>query len=295
MRQALGRGLERLLPQKKESKNIPVETETQPLADSGKIPISAVKPNRYQPRKNFSAESLAELADSIKKHGLAQPIMVSPPDKDGRYELIMGERRLRAAQLAGLSHISAQVKSVTDKDRAVLSLIENVQRDDLNAAEAARAYSELIKDHGFSQTELAQQLSKSKSAVSNTLRLLELSEEILAAVETCKLTEGHARALLSVSHPGERIKLYRHILAGGVSVRETEALARALESGKKARDKKSNSAGTLAPDIRAIEQDMTRSLGMKVSVRTKKDGKTGSLTIHFYSLTDFDKLLSKLK
>lgn len=301
MRQALGRGLERLLPPKggkkpaPESEPRPEQALPEPSEGSNKIAIADIKPNRHQPRKHFSHESLAEMAESIKKHGLGQPITLSPRDKDGKYELIMGERRMRAAQLAGLTHIEAHIKEVTDRERAILSLIENVQRDDLNAAEAARAYDALIKSQGMTQTELAHELCKSKAAVSNTLRLLELPEEILAAVESEKISEGHARTLLSVSHPGERIKLFRHILEGGVSVREAEALARALESGRRSREKKAGTGSTLAPDIRAVEQNLTRSLGMKVSIRTKKDGKTGSLTIHFYSLTDFDKLMGKLK
>ncbi|HAH06042.1 MAG TPA: hypothetical protein DCM05_05845 [Elusimicrobia bacterium] len=301
MRQALGRGLERLLPPKGGARKQAPGTEPQSqdavaaASESNKLPISDIKPNRYQPRKHFSHESLAEMAESIKRYGLRQPITVSPKDRDGKYELVMGERRMRAAQLAGLTHIEVQIKEVTDTERAFLSLIENIQRDDLNAAEAARAYSELVRSHGFTQTELAQQLCKSKAAVSNTLRLLELPEEILAAVESAKISEGHARALLSVSHPGERIKLFRHILEGGVSVREAEALARALESGRKSREKKSGVGSTLATDIREVEQQLTRTLGMKVAIRTKKDGKTGSLTIHFYSLTDFDKLMGKLK
>ncbi|MBI5242855.1 MAG: ParB/RepB/Spo0J family partition protein [Elusimicrobia bacterium] len=290
MRHALGRGLDRLLPQKAEK-----QKASDDGAGSVRIPISSIRPNRFQPRKSFQTEGLTELAQSIKQHGLTQPVLLSPLTPDGKYELVVGERRLRAAQLAGLTHIEAQVRSVSEKERLVLALEENIQREDLNALEEARAYQELINKHGCSQTELSQILCKSRAAVSNTLRLLELSEEIQRAIESGKLSEGHARALLTVSHPGERAKLFRRVLEGGLSVRDTEAMARLVESGKKRTDRNGSSSGAQRADIRAVEQQLTQSLGMKVVIRARRDGKRGTLSIHFYSLSDFDKLLGKLK
>jgi len=290
MRQALGRGLDRLLPQK-------TEHPVLPAAESGslRVEISAVKPNHFQPRKQFKTESLTELAQSIKQHGLTQPILVSPPGTDGTYELIVGERRLRAAQLAGLTQIEAQIRSVTEKERLVLALEENIQREDLNALDEARGYADLINKHGYSQTQISEILCKSKAAVSNTLRLLELSVEIQDAIGSGKISEGHARALLTVSDPGERSKLFSRILEEKLSVRDVEAAARLIESGANRHRRNGTSQETPPADIREIERQLTHSLGMKVVVRTRRDGKTGTVMIRFYSLSDFDKLLSKLK
>ena len=290
MRQALGRGLDRLLPQKADN------TVAQPI-ESGttRVSISDIKPNRFQPRKRFNTEGLSELAQSKKQHGLTQPILISPQDSDGRYELIVGERRLRAAQLAGLTQIDAQVKSVTEKERLVLALEENIQREDLNALDEARGYADLVNKHGYSQTEISEILCKSRAAISNTLRLLELSSEIQDAIGCGTISEGHARALLTVTDLSERNKLFSRILEEKLSVRDVETAARLIENGSNRRPRNGAPQGSSQADIKAIERQLSQSLGMKVVIRTRSDGKNGSVTIRFYSLSDFDKLLSKLK
>jgi ParB family chromosome partitioning protein len=217
--------------------------------------------------------------------------LLSPPDSDGTYELIVGERRLRAAQLAGLTQIEAQVKSVTEKERLVLALEENIQREDLNALDEARGYADLINKHGYSQTDISEILCKSRAAVSNTLRLLELSAEIQDSVASGRISEGHARALLTLVDPAERSKLFSRILEEKLSVRDVEAAARLIQSGS-SRRRSGTSQDAVPADIREIERQLSQSLGMKVIIRTRRDG---TVMIRFYSLSDFDKVLTKLK
>ncbi len=295
MRQALGRGLEALLPKR------PAENRAGSSEEGGiskKIPIKSIRPNRLQPRKNFDPESLSGLAQTIKEHGLAQPILVSS-EGEGKYELIAGERRLRATELAGFSSIDAVVmdRTLDDKQRLTLALIENIQRDDLNSIEEAHSYKALIDKHGISQTQLSQFLGKSRSAISNTLRLLDLSDDVQKALQFGQITEGHARALLGVANPIERDKLFKKAMEGGLSVREVENLARVIEAGNtlQAATGLERRKKTKAADIRAVEQQLTQSLGMKVEIRSKSDGKRGAIIVHFYNLSDFDKLLGKLK
>ncbi|MFA6029976.1 MAG: ParB/RepB/Spo0J family partition protein [Elusimicrobiota bacterium] len=300
MRQALGKGLEALLPRKggTPTAHAPAHAKDAPTAEStSKVPIGDVRPNRHQPRHSFDQTKLAEMAQTIKEHGLAQPILVTPLP-DGKYELVAGERRLRAAKLAGLKEIDVVVrKQMGEKDRLALALIENVQRDDLNAVDVARAYRNLIQDHGLTQTDLAHQMGKSKSAVSNTLRLLDLSEDILKALETDQITEGHARALLGVSDRVKRTRLFHSILERNLSVREVETLARVMETGQVEAQHAPNKRTpmTKPAEVREIERKLAHSLGMKVDLRTKKDGKSGAVVIHFYNLNDFEKLMGKLK
>ncbi|MFA6092394.1 MAG: ParB/RepB/Spo0J family partition protein [Elusimicrobiota bacterium] len=297
MRQALGKGLEALLPRKSEHANNQSSLSRDTQGSSLKIPLTDIRPNRLQPRRKFKAEKLDELAQSIREHGLAQPIIVTRLE-GGKYELIAGERRLRASKLAGLTHIEAVVReNVNERQRLALALIENIQRDDLNAVDAARGYQRLIQDHAVSQSQIAQYLGKSKSAVSNTLRLLELPEDILDAVESELISEGHARALLVVSDRTKHSRLCRQIMDRGLSVRETETLARLMESGPQEQKEEHAGHRTSAKpaEVREAEARLTRSLGMKVDIRTRRDGKSGRVAIRFCSLSDFDKLIGKLK
>src|SRR3989339_1606863 len=225
MRKALGRGLAALIPTEEISKNTSSTGTQQDV--SLKIPIEKICVNRYQPRKHFDQEKLSELASSIKEHGLAQPIVVSYDQAKDNYEIIAGERRLRACELAGMNEVEVIIRSAkSDKQRLALALVENLQREDLNAIEQALGYLRLMKEFQISQTELTQVVGKSKSSVSNTLRLLELPENIQKSIQCRQISEGHARAILMVPDHSLRQVLFNRVLEQNLSVRDTEDLAR---------------------------------------------------------------------
>lgn len=294
MRKALGRGLDALIPAAPK----PTQESTQTVNGTTgtlKVPIEKVRPNHLQPRKHFDAERLSELSASIRDHGLAQPIVVSYDAPSDTYEIIAGERRLRASELAGLKEVEVIVRAPeTEKKRMILAMIENLQREDLNPIEEALGYLRLMREFGISQTELAGVVGKSKPAVSNTLRLLDLPEEIQKALQFGHLTEGHARALLMVQDPARRMTLFRHVVEAKLSVRQTEDLARGPVAAEPEQAKPRLKLEKPA-DIRSIESNLRESLGTKVEIKTKKDPTKGSITIHFYSLDDFDRIQKVLK
>jgi len=292
MRKALGRGLDALLPESSKSQDGAVAND-----QVKKVAINLIKPNRLQPRKNFDAERLSELSQSIKEHGIVQPIVVSFDPITNSYELISGERRLRASKLAGLEKIDVVVRATqSDKDRLAVALIENIQRDDLNAIETALAYKKLMDEFEVNQGKLSELVGKSKSAVSNTLRLLDLPEEIQNAVQFERITEGHARALLMVRDAHERNKLFKLAMEQGLSVRKVEAIAQELSEGKSLEEVISpkRSTESIRPiksaDIKALEKNFEKVFGTKVEIKTKKDQKSGRIIVHFYSLEDFDSI-----
>lgn len=285
----LGRGLEALLG--------PISRE-QAQAEGAlrDLPLGTVKANPYQPRTRFDENALAELVSSIDASGLLQPVVVRP--KDGAYELIAGERRLRAVQQLGWKTIPAVVKEVDDRTLLTLALIENLQRHDLSAIDEALGYKRLMEDFGVTQTEVARLVGKSRSAVANLLRLLDLPEPVRAMVHGGDLTEGHARALLGLESANAIVAMATRAHAGGWSVRDTEAAVRGEREPLVA---KGNGAGgptqgATAPaprepaDVRRVEDALRRRLGTDVKVVTKKGGR-GSLTIAFYSNDDLARLL----
>ncbi|MBI4678866.1 MAG: ParB/RepB/Spo0J family partition protein [Elusimicrobia bacterium] len=250
-----------------------------------------------QPRKNFDPEKLSELAASIREHGLAQPIVVTFDEESKTYELVAGERRLRAAELAGVKEVDIVVRQVdSDKKRLSLALIENLQREDLNPIEEANGYLRLMKEAQINQAQLTQTLGKSKSAISNTLRLLELPEEMQKALQFGRITEGHARALLMVENPLEKQRLFSIVLGQKMSVRELEDLARRIQNAPApmpptTRRAARTPAREKTPEIKDMETHLQHILGTKVDIKTRKDPATGTITIHFYSNADFDRIL----
>ena len=294
MRKALGRGLDALIPS---APAVPAQApQTAHPAATQKVPLEKIRPNHLQPRRHFDPERLAELSASIRDHGLAQPILVSYDAGSDTYELIAGERRLRACELAGLKEVEVVVRAPeSERQRMILAMIENLQREDLNAIEVALGYLRLMREFQISQSDLAQVVGKSKSAVSNTLRLLELSEDIQKAVQFGQLTEGHARALLMASEPGRRHELFRLVLEGKLSVRQTEDLARGPSLAPKAAKPAPRPALEKPADIRTLESELQHQLGTKVEIKTRKDPTKGSVTLHFFSLDDFDRILKTLK
>lgn len=211
----LGRGLGLLVGE--------ADAETAGMRPDSTLPISEIKPNKGQPRKTFRPEELAELADSIKQNGILQPLLVRK--KGSGYEIVAGERRYQAAKAAGLSEVPVVIREISDDEVFKLALIENLQRSDLSPLEEAQGYRQLIKEKGLTQEELAKILSKSRSAITNTLRLLDLPEEVQGLVEEGKLTAGHARAILAVPSEEGRIKLAQKVVEERLSVRQTESLA----------------------------------------------------------------------
>lgn len=295
-RKALGRGLSALIPT---APALPQATAAAPVADGVpiKIAIDKIRANHLQPRRHFDPEKLGEMAESIKQHGLAQPIVVSYDAVSRSYELIAGERRWRATQLAGLQEIEVVVRQPRDdKHRLALTLIENLQREDLNPIEVALGYLRLMKEFGINQTELGGEVGKSKSGISNTLRLLELPEEIQKALQFGQLSEGHGRALLMVADPNLRHAVFKKVLEGKLSVRETEALAKQVDAGEAPPDTApvKKAAAQKPADLRALEESLQISLGTKVVIRTNKNPAKGSVQIHFFSFDDFDKIIKVL-
>ena len=267
------------------------------LKDAVTVRISEVEPNRDQPRKVFDEEKLEELADSIKTFGLLQPILVQK--RDGYYEIIAGERRWRAALKAGLKEIPVVVRDYTEKEILELSLIENIQREDLNPIEEAQAYKRLADEFGMGQAEISQRVSKSRSAVANALRLLKLDEQVQKMVIDGQLSMGHARALLSLEIPDEQIVTAKKVIEKQLSVRETEKLVKeilknASESQKETERKDQQEEDpSIAIIYKQIEERLQQTLHTKVSIQRKRNGH-GKLQIDFYSSDDLEKIIDRL-
>lgn len=269
----LGRGLDALIP-----------TEQEGIETIQEINIDEIVVNNKQPRKDFDEEKLEELAASMEQHGVLQPVILR---KIGRgYELVAGERRWRAAAKAGIKKIPAVVKELSDGDVLEIALIENLQREDLNPIEEASAYKQLMDEFGLTQEELAKRVGKSRSQIANTLRLLNLEEEILKFIFEGKLTAGHARALLSIEDKKLRYGLAKKISNEGLSVRQAEQLAQNLLQKK---EKKSARQTTISPIMSDIAEKLQQSLGTKVRIRGSE--KRGKIEIEFYSSEELERIL----
>jgi len=276
-KKALGKGLEALLPGTTQTTTVTVPEVAQ------RIPLEQILPNPFQPRMDFSETDISELADSIYKNGILQPILVRRKG-DGRYELIAGERRLRAAKLAGLSTIPAMVRNSSDEQTIELALVENLQRKDLNPIETARAYQRLITEFAFTQEKLAEQLGKERSSVANTLRLLNLPNEIQRLVESMKLTAGHAKVILGLPRPDSQLKVARQIVEGQLSVRQAENLVNAEQ-----RHPKPKHAAPRPRPYPDLEDRLQKRLGTRVTI--EKNRKGGRIVIHYYGISDLDRVL----
>lgn len=294
-RQALGKGLDALIKQTQEAVNMPTEEVAQQMTSTDtavmKIAVRKIVPNRFQPRRVFDEEKLNELAQSIKEHGLTQPIVVVYDASLDKYEIVVGERRFRATQKAGLTEIDAIVhKHLSDRELCALALIENIQREDLNPIETAMGYRNLMSKFDISQTNLAAYCGKSKAAISNTLRLLDLEPEIQEALQAGSLSEGHGRALLMIGDSAKRLELFRKMDNHKMSVRQAEDAARAVMFPTK----KSKKEGKPA-EVAAFENELQETLGTKVEVKYGKNMKKGALIIHYNSLEELDNIAGRLK
>lgn len=276
-RSGLGRGLGALLPEAGRS-----GADTQ-------LNLELIRPNPYQPRREFAAEALAELADSIRVHGVLQPITVrQAPDGHG-YQLVAGERRLRAAKLAGLPTIPATVRACTERELLELALIENLQREDINALEAAISYRRCLDEFGLTQEELAVRVGKSRSAVANTLRLLRLPAAVQALLADGTLSEGHARALLSLADEERQLALARRAVTEALNVREVEALARGTRAGGARKTRAERQEPASDPDVESFVARLSRRLGTKVELKPGP-GAAGTLVISYYGLEDLERI-----
>jgi ParB family chromosome partitioning protein len=261
-----------------------VEEESQTV----NLPLEKLQANPNQPRRYFDEASLRELADSIQEHGIIQPI-IAEDTGDGTYRIVAGERRTRAAALAGLSTIPALIRHYTDEKRMEVSLIENIQRADLNPIEEASAYKGLMELTGLSQDEIAAKVGKNRSTVANALRLLKLPRIMQERLEQGALSAGHARALLAVSNPQDQERLFQEMLTKGISVREAEKRATAFNTEGNAKiATKVSSVSKQVPELRAIEEKFIESLGTKVSI--EGDLHKGNIHIEYYSMEDLDRL-----
>jgi ParB family transcriptional regulator, chromosome partitioning protein len=288
-KRSLGRGLDALLS----SANRTQAAETADTGQFREIAVELLKRGRYQPRLDIRQESLQDLADSIRAQGVVQPIVIRPVLDTGdgvRYEIIAGERRWRAAQLAGLHKIPVIIRDVPDEAAVAMALIENIQREDLNPLEEARALDRLIREFEMTHQQAAEAVGRSRAAVSNLLRLLELSDEVKALVERRAIEMGHARALLGLPEPRAQAAAAREVAAKGLSVRETEQLVKRLQ----APSRKPPPAGSRDPNIRRLEGELADKLGARVALQHTASGR-GKLVVSYNSLDELDGILAHIR
>ena len=282
----LGKGLDSLIPASGGSENKEVkQAETM-------VKIAKVEPNRDQPRKNFDEDALQELADSIKQFGLLQPILVQ--DRKDYYEIIAGERRWRAAKLAGLKEIPAIIRNYTDQEIVEISLIENIQREDLNPIEEALAYKRLLEEFNLKQDEVAERVSKSRTAVTNSMRLLKLCDNVQQMIIDDMLSTGHARALIPIEDEEIQLQLAQRIFDEKLSVREVEKIVKEILRPETNKPKKEETPQNILYIYEDIENRLEEKLSRKVEITSKGNSGTGKIQIEFYSNDDLDHLIESL-
>ena len=279
-KRSLGRGIDALLSGNEEAVQVAGVTT---------VPVASLSVGTHQPRRHFDDRTLAELARSIEQKGVLQPLLVEPAPS-GRYLIVAGERRYRAARQAGLTEIPVIVRRFSDLEKIEIALIENLQREDLTAVEEARGYRTLMDQGGLTQEEVARKVGKERSTVANSLRLLKLSPEYLDALEEGRISAGHGRALLSLINPADQQLLFGRILEQGLSVREAEQVAQKLSQGQRAAGTKARAPVRSRPAaIGAVEQRLIERLGTKVAIRGTE--RKGRIEISYYSLDDLERVL----
>jgi ParB family chromosome partitioning protein len=296
---SLGRGLAELSPLLARRAGSPDAEKPQILAGDrlAAVPVDLLQRGKYQPRADMRTESLGELADSIKARGLVQPILVRPlprpnPTESQRYEIIAGERRWRAAQMAGLSEIPAVIRDVPDEDAVAMALIENIQREDLNPLEEARALLRLIEEFGLTHQAAAEAVGRSRAAVSNLVRLMELTDEVKEMLEHRQIEMGHARAILGLATRRQQIEVATLVAKKSLSVRDTESLVRRIISPKPADSSETPPAAD--PDIQRLETEIAEKLGAKVAFQHAASGK-GKLIVSYNSLDELEGILAHIQ
>ncbi len=303
MKKALGKGLSSLIPDTYvKAKAAEAQAAAIPALAAAPVPVAAsrdafrlvaieqIKPNHDQVRREFDPAAIEELAASIREQGILQPMLVKELAA-GHYELICGERRLRAAQLCGLTQVPVVVKDIADKNFLEWALIENIQREDLNPVEEAEAYRRLAEERRLSQDDIAKKVGKNRTTVTNALRLLQLPVEIRRMIEEGLLSSGHARALLGLITPEHQRQFCKRIVEEGLSVRQTEALV----SRSQARKRNARQARHLTPEIVDLETRLSHHLGTQVKLYPRKNRSQGRIEIQYFSLDDLDRVLEALK
>jgi len=281
VRRGLGKGLDALIP----GDFLPESSE-----GAQQVSIIDIAPNPSQPRSEISDEGLEELSQSILEHGILQPLILSKSASDKQYTLIAGERRLRAAEIAGLESVPAIIRDVTEQERLEIALIENIQREDLKPIEAALAYQQLNEEFNLSHEEISKRVGKSRTAITNTLRLLKLPDDVQLALYSGKISEGHARALLGLTSKKSQSAVLQTILKNSLNVRQVEELVRKL-SGQK--NKTQHKSETVSPELKSLEDQLRTLLGTKVILKHGKKG--GTVVIHYYSEEELDALIERFK
>ena len=297
IKKGLGKGLDSLITDKVNTKPAASKTVAGPrsehAADAIMMNITKVEPNREQPRKKFDEDALLELAESIKQYGVLQPLLVQ--EREDYYEIVAGERRWRAAKIAGIKEIPVIIKKLTRQEIMEISLIENIQREDLNPIEEALAFKRLLTEFNLKQDEVAERVSKSRTAVTNAMRLLKLNEKVQQMVIDEMLTTGHARALLGIEDQEQQYIIAQKIFDEKLSVRDTEKLVKSLQNEKK---KKKEEKEKIDPKLEAVyhdlEEQMKSILGTKVYIN-HKDAKKGKLEIEYYSQDELDRIIDMIR
>lgn len=297
-KKALGQGIKALLNNideelKATAQAIPAGSEKPVIAVGGRVPLHLISVNPKQPRHDFDETALNELAESIREHDIIQPVTVVKMS-DGKYMLISGERRLRAAKMAGLKDIPAYIRTANDQEMLEMALLENLQRENLNAIEIALSYKRLMDECDMTQEQVSERMKKERSTIANYLRLLKLPPDIQKAVRDNRLTMGHARAITGLENVDEQLYLYRETLQKGLSVRQVEQLAKNLATGKKSQVAPTKPEPKLAPAYRRIQDNMASHFSTKVMLNRKKNGK-GSIVIDFYSDEDLERIMDAMK
>ncbi|MEE8321052.1 MAG: ParB/RepB/Spo0J family partition protein [Gammaproteobacteria bacterium] len=282
-KRGLGKGLDALLGSQTEVTLAGPDTQKT-------LPVDLIQRGQYQPRHDMEQTSLEDLASSIRAQGVVQPIVVRPLAGSDRYEIIAGERRWRAAQMAGLHEIPAVVREVGDQDAMCMALIENIQREDLNSLEEAQALARLLKEFKMTHVAVAEAVGRSRSSVSNLLRLLDLNDEVKKFLDSGDLEMGHGRALLALP-PDKQVKAAKTIIRRGLSVRATESLVKKLSAEAK---NKKTAETKIDPDIRRLQDDLSQRLGAKVVIKQQSKGR-GVLQINYHSLDELDGILKRIK
>lgn len=283
-RPGLGKGLEALIPGSEEEDLMSISPSHQGVIQ---IPITQIQPNPQQPRIKLNEETLQELAASIREHGIIQPLIVSETNND-TYTIVAGERRWRAAIIVGLTMVPVILRNVTEQEELELALIENLQREDLTPLEMADAYRSLIENFSLTHDRIAESVGKSRTSVTNTLRLLNLPQEVKSALSEEIITEGHARALLGLPTPKAQIAALSTLINHGLNVRQTEALVKKLGGEKPPMKQKP----IPSPEVQALENQLMNYFGTKVNLRETKNG--GRLVIHYYSDEELNEILEKI-
>lgn len=290
-RGGLGKGLNALIPPSTEEKKSPEKVQSALVSETDKeimVNITKIEPNRTQPRKNFDEDALQELSDSIKQFGVIQPLIVQ--DRQDHYEIIAGERRWRAAKKAGLKEVPVIIKNYTEQEVVEISIIENIQREDLNPIEEALAYKRLLDEFNLKQDQVAEKVSKSRTAVTNSMRLLKLCDKVQQMIVDEMISTGHARAILSIENPEEQYNIAQKIFDEKLSVREVEKMMK--NYGKPAKEKKIKDT-QLETIYQDIEEKLKQKLGAKVIISSKGNG-AGKMEIEFYTNDDLEKLVDML-